>query len=108
MADAPSRRIVITGAAGEIGSHLARCFADARWRVTGVDRRAPAAGADAGIAFRSCDLADGAETTAVLDDLASAHGPADALVNCAGVIANAPLVSLSEGAWKVHDFALWQ
>jgi 3-oxoacyl-[acyl-carrier protein] reductase len=102
------RRIVITGSSGEIGSHLARHFAAAGWTVLGIDARAPQGGQPPHVATVTCDLADGAAATAALDDLRARYGPPDVLVNCAGRIANAPLLTRGTDAWQVHDFALWR
>ena len=101
-----ARRILITGVSGEIGAHLAAHFAARGWLVMGVDRRAPAA--DAAAAFAECDLTDGPAAAAAIDALVAAHGVPEVLVNAAGIIANAPLVRLVDGAWITHDFALWR
>jgi 3-oxoacyl-[acyl-carrier protein] reductase len=91
MAEVAGRSILITGSSGEIGSHLARHFADAGWRVLGVDRSAPAF-ADAGAAIAG---------------LVRQYGAADVLVNCAARIANAPLVTRAAEGWQLHDSSLW-
>jgi 3-oxoacyl-[acyl-carrier protein] reductase len=98
--------ILITGAAGEIGGHLARHFAALGWTVVGVDVRQPDR-AMPGVEFRSVDLTDGATVAAVFAEIARTHGAMDVLINCAGRIANAPLVALGSDGWTVHDFALW-
>jgi len=102
-----SRTILITGTSGEIGRHLARHFLDGGWQVLGVDRRDPSEGLPDGIVFRRCNLSDGVETAAILDALAAEHGAVDVLVNCAGRIANSPIVRLGADGWQVHDFDLW-
>jgi 3-oxoacyl-[acyl-carrier protein] reductase len=101
-------RILITGVSGEIGAHLAGYFDAAGWQVFGVDRDAPARPLPARLVFVQCDLADGGAAAAALDELARAHGACDVVVNCAGLIANAPVVSLVDGAWTAHDFPLWE
>lgn len=102
-----TRRVLITGASGEIGSHLVAHFAEAGWSVIGVDRVAPAQPVP-GVTFAACDLTDGAATAAALDAVAAEHGPAEVLINAAGLIANAPIVRLVDGAWVTHDFDLWE
>ncbi len=100
------KAILITGAAGEIGGHLARHFAALRWTVVGVDVRRPDA-APAGVEFRCVDLADGAVVAEAFAEIARTHGAMDVLINCAGRIANAPLVALGTDGWSVHNFDLW-
>jgi 3-oxoacyl-[acyl-carrier protein] reductase len=98
--------MLVTGAAGEIGAHLAAHFAGRGWSVVGADIRAPRA-AVPGVDVRIVDLADGAAASAAFADIARTHGAMGVLVNCAGRIANAPLVALGANGWTVHDFALW-
>jgi len=43
----------------------------------------------------------------LLDELIKKYGVFDAVVNCAGMIANAPLVGFSEGNLVCHNFELW-
>lgn len=102
-----TRVALITGSSGEIGRFLARHLLLGGWRVLGVDRMVDEVGAPEGLVFQQCDLRDGAATAAVIDDWASIHGAPDLVVNCAGLIANAPLVSLGPDGWHAHDFALW-
>jgi len=107
MFDLPSRSIMITGATGDIGSRLVAHFAAEGWRVLSVDRREPAAAPAAGVVHATCDLADASAAASTLDELTRQHGAVDALVNCAGLIANSPLVRRLPGGWQLHDFALW-
>ena len=99
------RAILITGSSGEIGAHLAGHFVDAGWTVLGIDRQPPRA--PSALVFRQADLSDGAQAAAAIDALTATHGVCDVVVNCAGYIANAPLVRLEDGQWVPHDFALW-
>ena len=100
------RTALVTGSSGEIGGRLVQHLLAGGWHVLGVDRVAPASVPD-GLAFRQCDLANGTEAARVLEELAAAHGACDVLVNCAGRIANSPLVTLGPAGWTVHDFELW-
>ena len=99
--------MVITGSSGEIGSHLVAHFAAAGWMVLGVDVRPPRAEPQPYIVSVTCDLANGAEATAALNGLSARYGPPDVLVNCAGRVANSPLLKRGTDGWEVHDFALW-
>jgi 3-oxoacyl-[acyl-carrier protein] reductase len=101
------RRIAITGSSGEIGSHLVGHFAAAGWMVLGVDIRPPSVELPPHVVSATCDLANGAEATRSLNDLSAKHGAPDVLVNCAGRIANSPLLRRGTDGWEVHDFALW-
>jgi 3-oxoacyl-[acyl-carrier protein] reductase len=102
------RTVLITGVAGEIGGYLARHFLERGWTVLGVDARPPAGEALPGTHVRQVDLTDGPAAALVLGNLTDAHGVADVLVNCAGRIANAPLVGFGAAGWTTHDFSLWQ
>jgi 3-oxoacyl-[acyl-carrier protein] reductase len=107
MSDSPSRSMMITGGAGDIGRHLVAHFAAAGWRVLSVDRRQSDGGLPAGVVQATCDLGDAAAATSTLDELTRRHGAVDALVNCAGLIANSPFVRRLPEGWQLHDFALW-
>lgn len=107
MPDGNSPTMLITGSSGEIGSHLVRHFLRKGWTVIGLDKAECVGPPSEGLVFRLCDLADGPRTAAVIDELAESVGSPDVLVNCAGRIANAPLVGLGLEGWKVHDFLLW-
>lgn len=73
----------------------------------GVDLQPPAGALPANVVTAVCDLADGAAATAALGDLSARHGAPAVLVNCAGRIANSPLLTRGSAGWQVHDFALW-
>lgn len=105
--DVTRRRVVVTGSSGEIGSRLVAHFAAAEWTVFGVDLQPAQGESHPNVISAVCDLADGAAATAALNELSARHGPPDVLVNCAGRIANSPLVKRGMDGWEVHDFALW-
>jgi 3-oxoacyl-[acyl-carrier protein] reductase len=98
---------VITGSSGEIGAHLAAHFERAGWLVLGVDAQPPRGDLGPNVVAATCNLADGAEAAAALNDLSATYGPPDVLVNCAGRIANSPLVRRGASGWEAHDFLLW-
>lgn len=103
----PERTILITGAAGEIGGHLVHRFLLDDWIVCGLDRKSPAIGEQASFFFQECELANGADTEEKIELLHERHGAFDAVINCAGLIANSPLVSFVDGRLTHHDFDLW-
>jgi 3-oxoacyl-[acyl-carrier protein] reductase len=105
--DAANRRVVVTGSSGEIGSYLVARFAAAGWTVFALDVQPPHGELPSNVIGATCDMADGAAATAALDDLSARNGAPDVLVNCAGLIANSPLVKRGIAGWEVHDFALW-
>ncbi len=108
MSSGGTRIALITGSSGEIGAHLAGHMAGAGWTVLGLDSRPCRADLPYGLIFRQCNLADGAQATTVLDELLGAQGGCDVLINCAGLIANAPLLSRRATGWTTHDFSLWR
>lgn len=108
MSEGRPRVMLITGTSGEIGRHLARHFLEHRWTVLGLDKRPPADDGPSALVFKQCDLTDASEASVAVDALAASHGAVDALINCAGRIANSPLVRLGPTGWEVHDFELWK
>lgn len=103
----PDRCVLVTGVAGEIGEYLVDEFLKEGWNVCGLDQRYPAKVDRFGFMFEKCDLSDGRETESKIEVFHERFGAFDAVVNCAGVIANAPLVSFVQGQLVHHDFALW-
>jgi 3-oxoacyl-[acyl-carrier protein] reductase len=104
MAD---RTVLITGIAGEIGGYLARELLKDGWTVCGLDRRTPPDGEGDGVSFLECDLSDAADTEAKIEIFHGKFGAFDAVINCAGLIANAPLISFVEGRLVHHETRLW-
>jgi 3-oxoacyl-[acyl-carrier protein] reductase len=108
MTAAGPRTMLITGTSGEIGRYLARHFLAQGWTVLGIDKCLPPDDSPPGLVFRQCDLTEAAEAAVAVDELVTRHGVVDTLINCAGRIANSPLVRLGPTGWEVHDFALWK
>ncbi len=103
----PERTILITGAAGEIGGYLVNRFLKDDWIACGLDSKTPADLNRIGFFFQECDLADGADTEEKIGLFHERHGAFDVVINCAGLIANSPLVSFVDGRLTHHDFELW-
>lgn len=102
-----NRRILVTGAAGEIGGQLVDELLNDGWIVCGLDRKIPDDVERDGYSFRQCDLGDAAQTEASIQGFHNDSGAFDAVINCAGTIANSPLVSFVEGQLVHHSFDLW-
>lgn len=103
----PERTVLITGVSGEIGGYLAKQFLGAGWRVCGLDRIIPKETPQSDFVFEECDLADGPMVEEKIAGLHQGHGAFDAVINCAGLIANAPLISFMDGRLTHHSFDLW-
>jgi 3-oxoacyl-[acyl-carrier protein] reductase len=101
------RRVLITGIAGEIGRFLAVELIKDGWIVSGLDVRTPADAGQPGFSFLECDLSDPADTEAKIAIFHQQSGAFDAVINCAGLIANAPLISFVDGKLVHHDAGLW-
>jgi 3-oxoacyl-[acyl-carrier protein] reductase len=103
----PERSILVTGVAGEIGGHLAHELLSESWIVCGLDQIAPADVDRKRFSFQECDLSDAAETERKIEVFHKRFGAFDAVINCAGLIANSPLLSFTKGRLTHHDFRLW-
>jgi 3-oxoacyl-[acyl-carrier protein] reductase len=103
----PDRLVLVTGVAGEIGGYLVDELLRDGWNVCGLDQRSPAPLDRAGFSFAECDLADALGTEQKIEVFHERFGAFDAVINCAGLIANAPLISFVEGRLVHHDFDLW-
>lgn len=101
------RALLVTGVAGEIGGYLVEEFLKDGWIVCGLDQRFPAQIDRTRFSFQQCDLSDGADTERKVEVFHERFGAFDAVVNCAGVIANSPLISFVEGRLVHHNFELW-
>lgn len=103
----PDSLVLVTGVAGEIGGYLVDELLKDGWIVCGLDQR-PLANIDrAHFSFQECDLSDSADAERKIEVFHERFGAFDAVVNCAGLIANSPLISFVEGQLVHHDFKLW-
>jgi len=102
------RIVVVTGASKGIGFACAQAFAAEGARVALVSRSR--ANLDAALAkirhvehppvAFAADLSDAAQSSAMVDDVESALGPIDVLVNSAGAAKRYPPDELSPAAWR--------
>src|SRR5215472_3558270 len=96
------RRALITGGGGGIGLAGSRRLLDEGADVVLLDKSADAlsSAAGAGTAPVACDVTDPGAVAAAVDRAAGLlNGPADVLVNSAGVYKIAPLLELTPGEW---------
>ena len=89
------RRAVVTGGSGGIGSLIVRKLLQADYEVLVLSRHAPAL-TDVRLRHISCDLSNGAETSAVGKAIAGEGTPVDVLIHCAGTITPGMTESLEE------------
>ncbi|HZP95258.1 MAG TPA: SDR family NAD(P)-dependent oxidoreductase [Candidatus Limnocylindria bacterium] len=107
MRELDGRVAMVTGGAGRLGraivDELARAGAavgvlDARADAgTGVARELAASGIRAAAA--TADVSSGAEVERAVDELESAVGPIDVLVNAHGIFPNIPVLEVTEEEW---------
>jgi 3-oxoacyl-[acyl-carrier protein] reductase len=102
-----NRSVLVTGVAGEIGGYLVDEFLKDGWIVCGLDVSFPGEVERTGFFFQQCDLSDGPDSERKIDIFHEQFGAFDTVVNCAGLIANSPLITFLEGRLVHHDFALW-
>jgi NAD(P)-dependent dehydrogenase (short-subunit alcohol dehydrogenase family) len=106
MTSSPQRVALVTGAARGIGLATARRFLAEGWRVALLDiegellKKAVAGLASTDALALVCDVADAAQVSRAMDQLATQFGRLDALINNAGVAVFAPLLETSHADWN--------
>lgn len=94
------RVVLITGAAGGIGSATAQVFSDAGWHVIGVDRK-QAEGPSGVVHFIQADISDPEAQKSIFDQVAANGSRLDALVNNAAVQVCKPLLETTPEEWDM-------
>lgn len=96
------RNVVITGAAGGLGSATARRLSAGGWRVFAADLDSPAlhALAGAGVVPVAVDVTDEASVDALAERVAEEAASLDAVVNFAGVLGIGPLVEIEPAYFR--------
>ena len=92
--------VLITGAAGGLGRGLVRAFAAQRWRVVATYHRATPQTRTPTIWPLRLDVTRGDAIANVLEQVRREWQGVQALVNNAGVIADAPVWQLPVAAWE--------
>ena len=103
----PEKVLLVTGAGGEIGGFLVNEFLTDGWIVCGLDLESPSNLGVPRFMFDKCDLSDSGDVERKIDRFHERFGAFDAVLNCAALIANSPLISFVEGNLTHHDFELW-
>jgi NAD(P)-dependent dehydrogenase (short-subunit alcohol dehydrogenase family) len=102
------RRVLVTGAAGAIGSAIARCFTAAGARVCLADVDGAQLADVVGAGSRhdplllSCDLLDPDQRGRAFERVVSDLGGLDVLVHAAGVLARTAVDDVTEEIWDWH------
>ena len=99
-----SHTIIVTGAAGGIGSAITAACARQGARVAAVDRVEAVAPSGEGIPAEAvtpflADLSESAGCTDLLAEVTDRLGAVDGLVNCAGVMRRGDLLEIDEDDW---------
>ncbi|MFO1501722.1 MAG: SDR family oxidoreductase [Verrucomicrobiota bacterium] len=102
-----NQRIFIAGGCGDIGRAVAvRCL-DAGAKVVLGDLAATETGAEVGWALREedcsytrCDVSSAASVNDAFGFVERVLGGLDVFINCAGVVANAPVLEVTEADWN--------
>jgi 3-oxoacyl-[acyl-carrier protein] reductase len=105
-----TRRVLVTGSSGNLGSQLCAHFLAGEDTVVGIDVTPPGSPPMSGGGdwrFVACDLADSAMVEQTLSAELAEHGPFDVVVNNVGLIHSAPVISLVNGRLVHHDFGSW-
>lgn len=95
------RTVLVTGAAGGIGRAVVDAFAETGASVLATDLvpEDPFAGR-AGVRYRRYDVTSREETDRIVAEMLQADGRIDALVLCAGSIANTPIAEADDDEWR--------
>lgn len=91
--------VLITGVAGGVGQAAAHLFAAAGWHVIGTDRQQPGRPLSGVAHYISANIAEPAAVQQIVQEISTAPGRLDALVNNAAVQISKPLVATTLEEW---------
>lgn len=106
MIDLSGRVLLLTGAAGGIGTAVAQMFREAGARLVLADRAAPATLAHAldpsgtAVMAAACDVTDSAAVDALVAAAMVRFGRIDIVVPGAGIYPDATLSAMTDAAWR--------
>lgn len=92
--------VLITGAAGGLGRGLVEAFATAGWRVAAGFRRTACPRNDDTVWPVSLEVTAPERASQVIEEIVARWGRVDALVNNAGLTADASVLQMSDEAWQ--------
>ncbi|UVI35641.1 SDR family NAD(P)-dependent oxidoreductase [Brevibacterium spongiae] len=100
------RRVIVTGAAGGIGSAIAAACARQGALVAAVDRIEAAIGPEDGLPAEAitpfiADLTEPQACSELIAEVGESLGEIDGLVNCAGVMRRGDLLEVDDDDWAV-------
>ena len=99
-------RVLLTGAAGDIGSAVSLRLVASGYNVIGVDKVAPKV-SETYLEFFITDLTKTNQLSQSLDQIKQKYSPLWGLVHCAGIYPIVPLSSYSDDLWdEVQDVNL--
>ena len=93
------RVVLITGAAGGIGRATVKVFAEAGWKVIGVDRKDFGDSFPEKGLFIKADISDGKQMQAIFENANAFTSTLDALVNNAALQVSKPILETSVEEW---------
>jgi 3-oxoacyl-[acyl-carrier protein] reductase len=101
--------VLVAGGAGQIGRSVVTALLDRGARVAVTDRLEQALTVFSGenVPYHVGDAADETDCVNVVRDVVEALGSIDALINCAGLIHNEPLINLLKSNDRRHGLTSW-
>lgn len=102
--------VLVTGAAGDIGSALVECFLKRGHRVLGLDistKMPEGFPHHDRFSYYPCDLTDTTATAGGISAFVAKYGAIQIVINNVGLIYNCPIVSYSDGELKTHPLENW-
>lgn len=96
---APDKVVLITGAAGGLGTALVTAFAGLGWRVVAGTHQTPLSDTHGHARSVPLDMTDATSVNAAVETVLATHGHIDALINAAGQNSAILLGAISEADW---------